>query len=189
MKIAILGWGSLVWNPGKLNINSQNTWSTDGPELPIEFARISNDGRLTLVIKDKCEKIKTLYSISNYEKREEAILDLAVREGCGRNKIGYYDKTSKKIFPDKFQWKDEIEKWIENNKEIDAVIWTNLKANFKDATDLNFEPDNIVNYLKYLKAETQALAEEYIRKTPSQIKTTMRKIIEEKLGWTPIIKS
>lgn len=41
MKIVVLGWGSLIWNPGDLKINSE--WQKDGPTLPIEFARVSSD--------------------------------------------------------------------------------------------------------------------------------------------------
>jgi hypothetical protein len=48
MKIAVLGWGSLIWQPRELRI-SLPIWKTDGPELPVEFARVSMDGRLTLV--------------------------------------------------------------------------------------------------------------------------------------------
>jgi hypothetical protein len=48
MKIAVLGWGSLLWEQGVLRLASR--WRTDGPWLPIEFARLSDRGRLTLVI-------------------------------------------------------------------------------------------------------------------------------------------
>ena len=48
MKIAILGWGSLIWNPRILKVAGD--WTLDGPTLPIEFSRISDNDRLTLVI-------------------------------------------------------------------------------------------------------------------------------------------
>ena len=48
MKIAILGWGSLIWNQNGLPVKGQ--WKKNGPVLPIEFSRVSRDGRLTLVI-------------------------------------------------------------------------------------------------------------------------------------------
>ena len=53
MKIAVLGWGSLIWNKGNLRLTTN--WTDGGPILPIEFSRISDDGRLTLVIDDVME--------------------------------------------------------------------------------------------------------------------------------------
>ena len=48
MRIAIIAWGSLVWDPRTLQIKGD--WVASGPELDIEFSRVSKDGRLTLVI-------------------------------------------------------------------------------------------------------------------------------------------
>src|SRR5579872_7505583 len=52
MKIAILGWGSLLWEPGEFFNEWITAWQPDGPELDIEFSRISRKrgGALTLVI-------------------------------------------------------------------------------------------------------------------------------------------
>jgi hypothetical protein len=51
MKVLVLAWGSLVWDPGALRLASN--WMEGGPVLPIEFSRISDDGRLTLVIDER----------------------------------------------------------------------------------------------------------------------------------------
>jgi len=47
-KIAVIAWGSLVWDKRSLRIADK--FECTGPRLPIEFCRISGDGRLTLVI-------------------------------------------------------------------------------------------------------------------------------------------
>jgi hypothetical protein len=63
MKIVILGWGSLIWDPRDLP--HQEPWLDDGPKLPLEFSRISKDRRLTLVIDAvNGELCNTLYSYS-----------------------------------------------------------------------------------------------------------------------------
>lgn len=189
MKIAILGWGSLIWQPKELEYNKTFGWNEDGPILPIEFARISKDGRLTLVITENGTKSPVLYTLSNYHNLEEAILNLAVREGSGRNSIGSYNK-SKDTFSSKFLFKDEIKNWIKNT-DFDAVIWTNLGENWNIKNDKGdiirqIEPERRIEYLKELKGHTSAIAEEYIRRAPHQIVTAFRKKIESELNWTVI---
>lgn len=188
MRIAILGWGSLIWQPKNLNYNLEHGWNPDGPYLPIEFSRISANGRLTLVIDKNATPVKTLFSISNYSELDIAILDLAVREGCSKEKIGSCRKVDKDcIFnPDNFLFKKEIEKWLILNPELDAVIWTNLSVKFKDAINLEYNSENVIKYLQALPKDTQVLAEEYIRKAHQQIQTKMRDIIEKTFNWSKI---
>ena len=71
---AILAWGSLIWDPKDLEYNKQLGWIYDGPNLPIEFARISKNGRLTLVITENGTFNKTFYTFANMKLTfEEAI--------------------------------------------------------------------------------------------------------------------
>lgn len=49
IKCACLGLGSPIWNPGDLS----SDWMADGPYLPLEFARLSKDGRITLVVHEE----------------------------------------------------------------------------------------------------------------------------------------
>jgi hypothetical protein len=48
VRISLLAWGSIVWDRQNLEIVAD--FEPTGPRLPIEFCRISRDGRLTLVI-------------------------------------------------------------------------------------------------------------------------------------------
>ncbi len=188
MKIAVLGWGSLLWQPKDLHFNEEIGWSENGPFLPIEFGRISKDGRMTLVITEHGTEVKTYYAVSKYETVDEAVLNLAVREGSGRKQIGSYEKSEDTFSHDVF-FESNILDWI-NNTDIDAVIWTNLGENWEIKNDndiVTVEPDERIEYLKSLKGNKSALAEEYIRRTPIQIQTHYRELIEQQLGWTPIL--
>ena len=186
MKIEILRWGSLIWNPKTLQYNKEIGWQKDGPFLPLEFARISMDGRLTLVITPEGKEVQTLYTFSTYNTIDEAILNLAVREGSGRKSIGYYDKNRDLIYPANFEYLENLKSWLAINPDIEAVIWTNLGANWEETDRLKSNNQNRIEHLQALDGPAAALAEEYIRKAPIQITTTFRKEIEKELNWLQI---
>lgn len=48
MKIAIVGWGYLIWDPRGMDLEPE--WHADGPLLPVEFARFSSGSALTPVL-------------------------------------------------------------------------------------------------------------------------------------------
>lgn len=176
MKIAILGWGSLIWNPEILKFDKKYDWNKKGPILPIEFSRISRNGRLTLVISENGSNVQTLYAYSSENTLDGAVQNLRKREGTTIANIGSYAKVTEQFSPSNFEFKQNILDWI-NDKEIDAVIWTNLSENWDSFTQ------NRIEYLNSLENETKQLAKEYIVKTPEQIKTNLRKQIEKELNW------
>lgn len=79
--------------------------------------------------------------------------------------------------------RQSIEKWY-RSREIDAVIWTSLKSNFKEKRDKDLDQNRVVENLRTLGFESKKKAEEYIRKAPEQIQTRIRRKIELELGWT-----
>lgn len=82
MRIVLLGWGSLLWSPDGLPVTGD--WQQGGPVLPIEFSRISSDGRLTLVIDEaNGTEIVTHYTLSSRTNVKDAIEDLRKREDTG----------------------------------------------------------------------------------------------------------
>ena len=181
MKIACLGWGSLIWQPKNLLIRRE--WFSDGPFLPIEFARQSQDGRLTLVITETAKPIRTLWALMATENLETAKNSLLVQEGIpiknlngSIGSITIFEETEDNL-------KLTIKEWA-NRQGLDAVIWTNLTAKFhgKDQREPNLI--EAMDYLKSLDANTRSYAEEYIRKTPKQIDTDFRRKFETEFGWT-----
>lgn len=188
MKIAILGWGSLIWDPRNLEIDKimgNNGWYSDGPMLPIEFARISKDERLTLVILDGKVDVQTLFAISKFTEIEQAINDLSMREGCSKNQIGFFVKSHCR-FHSKSNILNNIESWIRQKEEFEAVIWTDLSMNFKEKIGQDFSVENSINYLKNLPIDVKVRAEQYFRRAPTSIDTVIRRKAEIEFGWIPI---
>lgn len=179
MQIVLLGWGSLVWREGMLPL--QSSWRSDGPMLPLEFARTSRDMRLTLVLTETAVPVPTLWAELGFKTLEAACEALAEREGCGTAAIGRWPGTSSG-HPIGAEC---IATWA-TEKQIDAVIWTALKPKFDGVNGIGpASSQEAVTYLRELEGEAALRAEEYVRRAPNQVRTTYRAAIESQLGWWP----
>jgi len=187
MIIVVLGWGSLCWDPRVLRIRGD--WRTDGPDLPIEFARVSGDGRLTLVLRKRAKRVRVLWAEMNTTTLNKAIGNLKEREGTNRESIGWVDlhNPSNNNCNVVRTAQIGIKRWA-RRKHFDAVVWTDLQRNFLEKTGRKLDGDNVIAYLKHLAGERRNKAEEYIRRAPRQIRTRMRCIIEDRLGWTYTVR-
>jgi len=183
VKIACLGWGSLVWDPRDLLIRRK--WFSDGPLLPIEFCRQSDDGRITLVIAPQKPRVRTLWAIFSTEVLDDAVESLRAREGiCKKNvskDVGRWVREQgnhDSVDPDIHNWAS----W----KGLDAVLWTSLTPKFLGEIDRVPSAEAVLDYLRnLLPYERRRHAEQYIRRTPVQIDTDYRRLIEMQLGWLP----
>src|SRR6266567_7385569 len=118
MKIAILGWGSLIPCPGDLRI--QGDWHSNGPVLPVEFSRKSADGRLTLVIDHgRGSDVTTQYAESSHEIIDDAIDNLRRREGTTRENIGICGKNRSRNRSKHPEVLPVINVWL-NSSDFDA---------------------------------------------------------------------
>lgn len=181
MKIACVGWGSLIWRPDNLLI--RRSWFTDGPFLPIEFARKSKDGRLTLVITENAKPVRTLWALMATDDLDKAKNSLLTREGIPESKLDTLiaSVTSQEQATDSI--KLIIQSWAQSLK-LDAVIWTNLPPKYNDTDGQVPTIDEAVSYLHNIDINTRTAAEEYIRKAPKQIDTDYRRRFETEFGWT-----
>lgn len=181
MRIIFLGWGSLIWCPRDLQIRGD--WHRDGPFLPVEFARVSGDGRLTLVLYPNADRVQVLWAYAKVNNLNEAVKNLCQREETEQYRIGFDSikegKNRCQIVPEIL---NEIRNWAKK-KKLDAVLWTDLPSNFKKKRKKEFNENNVIEYLKNLQGEKQQKAREYIEKAPQQITTRMRRIIKKELGW------
>jgi len=181
MQIACLGWGSLVWDPRSLPIGS--VWLCDGPLLPVEFARQSSDGRITIVIASVPDRVQALWSLLALTDLDRATRALARREEireASERKIGYWAPERNSGHREA----DVIGEWA-SRKGLDAVVWTALEPGFLGQRGSLPTEDEIVNYLRNMPSQCRPASEEYIRNAPAQIDTRYRTRIAKELGWSP----
>jgi hypothetical protein len=154
MRIAVLAWGSLVWDPRDLQAAAE--FAPNGPLLPVEFCRISADGRLTLAIDETFVAMCTTYSApSALESLDAAIENLRLREGMpNAREVGFVELASGKQSDIALQRHPEavatIAAWA-TSSGYDSAIWTALASNF-DQSDKGGEPFSVTAAIGYLEA-------------------------------------
>ena len=187
MKIAILGWGSLIWDRDTEKGREFDRWScgkwqiAKGLELPLEFSRVSVSrmNALTLVIDEKHgTKCRVSYVTSKRKTLNDAICDLRCREGTSFNNIGYWptDSGTSKCEATR----KSIGAWAKK-LSFDAVVWTALKSNFIEKSKTRqkgFTVENAIQHIKNMTREEKVKAAEYIWRAPNEIRTRLRDKLE-----------
>jgi hypothetical protein len=174
MKIACLGWGSLIWKPGVLPLASQ--WFNDGPELPIEFSRVSDGGELATAVCLNAPPCQVLWALLNVQS-----LDAAVQALREREQIPIDRKDGVGIFTINALTVGVLGKWAADRR-LDAVIWTALPPRFDSVEGLIPSLDDVLSYLIALDGDKLEHAKFYMESVPEQIDTPYRQAIK-KLGW------
>ena len=187
MNIAILGWGSLLWE-GRPDFDEwHEPWQNDGPLLKLEFSRVSETrlGALTLVIDSANGSPTTVaYCLSKRTDPEDAICDLRCREGTARKNIGYVFLADGRSQSRDKESCDAIVDWAKG-KDIDVVVWTDLPSNFCDKVKKSFSVKNAISYLKTLDDAGRAKAAEYVRRAPDFVQTPLREALLREPWFTP----
>ena len=176
--IVCLAWGSLVWDPKNLELESE--WFLDGPGVPVEFARQSKDGRLTLVLSPEFQVFPSLWARMACRSIEDAIENLRARDETIREHIGVWetDTPGPEQIPELTGWAKE--------KRVKHVIWTALPPRFGGKNQRAPTLDEAVRHLSDLEPSQRANAKEYVQKTPKQVMTPYRIEIERRLAWQPV---
>jgi hypothetical protein len=180
MKIAVIAWGSLLWHPDTIRIAAPFTLT--GPNLPVEFCRISKNRRLTLVIDEDFGTLCQTYAApSAFNTLDEAIENLREREAMSHARdVGFIDLTTNTRSPfattRHAAATETIAAWTQSSG-YDAAIWTALPSDFASAAPEPFSVNAAIRYLESLEqsdpeAFTRALA--YIRNAPPATQTPLR---------------
>jgi hypothetical protein len=180
MKIAILGWGSLLWDPQNLQLAAP--FELTGPSLPIEFCRISKNHRLTLIIDERFGTLcQTYAAISGHTELGDAIEDLRLREAMsGAQDVGFVETATQQRSPAAGKRHphaiETIADWAQHAR-VDAVIWTALDSHFESQTGEPFSVNAAMRFLEGLEQNDEEAfirALEYIRRAPAATQTPVR---------------
>ncbi len=180
-QVAVIGWGSLIWSAERLRVDSR--WRRDGPRLPVEFARISQDGRLTLVIEPSSPEQTTYWALSGLRTLDEARENLRLRErATSPSAIHYLERfgDGSATIPNLVE--ERVRRWLGEHAELKAAIWTGLASNWELIRGAGFTPEQGVSYLEHLSGDAYERAKEYVTNAPPQIQTAVRKLMREH-GW------
>lgn len=186
MKIAILGWGSLIWEKDE-DFNSQlqfSNWDPLGPDLKLEFSRVSSSrhGALTLVIDlNNGTECGTFFNLSTSSRLGDVRHSLMRREKCGFNKIGFVDNMQGNSYGRSAEVIDQIRGWSKLRK-LDAVVWTDLPSNFPEECcglqkGTAFTVDSGLVHLSSLSSIGKEKAKEYFLNAPEGIETPLRQAV------------
>ena len=179
-RIAILGWGSLLWDERPEFDEHHGSWESAGPELKIEFSRVSQTrgGALTLVVDpSNGTNCRVAFARSKRRDPEDTICDLRSREGTTRSNIGFYFADGSRS-----QCKDSrtlaaVTAWVAASAN-DVVVWTDLRSNFQSLCGQPFSIEAALAHLRSLEARAKSGAAEYVWRAPGFVKTALRTALE-----------
>jgi hypothetical protein len=185
LKIAILGWGSLLWDKRPEFDEHHESWRFDGPELPLEFSRISKSrkGALTLVVDPvNGAPCRSAYAFSTRRDPDDAIADLRCREGTVMRHVGVYFRDGARRGQPPIP--DSIPPWADQ-RGIDVVVWTGLPSDFEEKVKRPFSIENVIGYLQSLPADVKAGAAEYVWRAPDLVVTPLRDALQSEPWFAP----
>jgi hypothetical protein len=179
LKIAIIGWGYLIWDPRGLDVLPE--WQPDGPRLPIEFARFADPPRILPVLVEGAPLQPTFWVLSQKRSMLAAAADLAVREGVGTQEVGQWSREESMRKPAGVE--AIVAAWLEA-KGLDGAVWRAIQPNLPDRSP-GFPSEELrLGFLRELVASQRAQdAKDYFDRMPAQIRTPFQDRVWRELGW------
>ena len=183
-KIAVIGWGSLIWDIEILAPHVRGDWQMEaGPRLPMEFSRVSPKRKLGLAVcLDPAVGVlcKTHVIRSARSGIHAAMEDLRARERAPEGLIGAYHASFQHgRMPEVVA---RVRDWCKAGG-WDGAVWTDLEPNFEDSTGRIFSVAEGIWYLKTLRGESLEEAFNYIQNAPAQTATPLRAALAKDAWW------
>lgn len=182
-RIALLGWGSLLWDGGAEFDAQHEPWRSDGPLLNLEFSRISRSrgGALTPVIDaDNGAPTRVAWCLARRNDPAQVIEDLRAREGSPARLIGRLCRNGPAHGRDAVACA-AIHSWAAQCG-LDVVVWTDLPSNFAVLRGEPFSVVAAIRYLRGLSEEKRAAALAYMHRAPEFLRTPLRTAVQREFA-------
>ncbi|SDW72466.1 hypothetical protein SAMN05444336_102188 [Albimonas donghaensis] len=174
-RIAILGYGSLIWDLDDLAPHVEGPWAMGaGPAFPLEFSRISPKRLMGLVVcvdPDHGTPCPSHAIASRRATVAEARADLARRERALEAHVGAWSRDGSvvvgKIAPAAAAWCAAV--------GAAGAVWTELPANFAEIAGRPFDHAAAEAWLIGLEGPSRDEAVRYIRNAPAATDTALRR--------------
>ena len=185
-KIAVIGFGSLLWDLDDLAPKVSGEWKMyEGPVLPLEFSLISRKRHyaLALVI-DYGDGAPCPTCVIDSVRSEigAAIVDLANRERMEPTNIGFVDRNTGASHSHREETRNTFWNWIEDST-YDGAVWTDGERNFEALTGRAFSLKTAQDHLRSLQGISLEEARRYIRNAPARVETPLRRALEGAPWW------
>ena len=185
-KIAVIGFGSLLWDLDDLAPKVSGAWKMyEGPLLPLEFSLVSRKRRcaLALVI-DYLDGAPCPTCVIDSVRSEigAAVIDLAERERVEPANIGFVDRNTGESHSHIEETRNTFWNWIEDS-DYDGAVWTDGERNFEALTGKAFSLQAAQDHLWSLRGTSLEEARRYIRNAPTRVETPLRRALEDSPWW------
>lgn len=185
-RIAILGYGSLIWDLEILQPHISGPWAmAAGPAFPMEFSRISPKRKMGLVLCLDAVHGAPCVSHAIASRRKSvtaAALDLARRERAPLDRIGSVCLRGDRVVSRQADIGERVKAWCEKTGWHGAV-WTDLDPNFADYRGHAFSVEAGLSYLQGLRGPSRAEAVLYISNAPVETDTPLRRALTAFAWW------
>lgn len=183
--IAILGWGSLIWDLEVLEPHVHADWLMHhGPHLPMEFTRVSAKRKMGLAVcldPDAGVPCPTHAIRSVRDDIRAAQADLAARERAPLDGIGYVC-TATGIVGGRAAIAEQVGAWCAR-AGWQGAVWTDLQSNYAETRGEPFTLDAAHAYLRTLTGESLDEAVRYIQNAPVATDTPLRRRLVNDPWW------
>ncbi|SOH94767.1 hypothetical protein SAMN06273572_105191 [Monaibacterium marinum] len=187
MRIAILGWGSLIWDIENLEPFVTGDWQmSGGPALPMEFSRVSPKRKMGLAVcldPEVGALCATHVIRSTRTDVQQAARDLAARERAPMDRIGW--ATAQECFGRLPAVNSRVMQWCAQG-DYDAALWTDLEPTFHESQGQDFTVLRAIEYLKTLRGEQIEEAYRYIQEAPPTTMTPLRRALQNDPWWATL---